>query len=87
MKPFPKSVLALLFIIILLSCNQKKELKKIEEEEKRKTVEMVTDYGTITIQLYNETPLHRDNFIKLAKSASTRYTWRGRCFIYNKGRI
>jgi cyclophilin family peptidyl-prolyl cis-trans isomerase len=30
-------------------------------------VEMVTDHGTIRIMLYNETPLHRDNFIKLVK--------------------
>lgn len=28
---------------------------------------MVTDYGTIKIKLYNETPLHRDNFVKLVK--------------------
>lgn len=26
-----------------------------------------TDYGDITVALYNDTPLHRDNFIKLAK--------------------
>jgi peptidyl-prolyl cis-trans isomerase B (cyclophilin B) len=26
---------------------------------------MVTNYGTMTMELYNETPLHRDNFIKL----------------------
>jgi peptidylprolyl isomerase len=30
-------------------------------------VMMVTDYGTIKIKLYNETPLHRDNFVKLIK--------------------
>ncbi len=28
-----------------------------------------TSYGDIKIKLYNETPLHRDNFIKLADSA------------------
>lgn len=26
-----------------------------------------TDYGTITLKLYDKTPLHRDNFIKLCK--------------------
>ena len=26
---------------------------------------MVTNYGTIILELYNETPLHRDNFVKL----------------------
>src|SRR5882672_8664195 len=30
-------------------------------------VMIVTDYGTIKIRLYNETPLHRDNFVKLVK--------------------
>lgn len=28
---------------------------------------IVTDYGTIKIKLYNEAPLHRDNFVKLVK--------------------
>src|SRR5688572_13394041 len=30
-------------------------------------VMMVTDLGTIKIRLYNETPLNRDNFVKLVK--------------------
>ncbi len=30
-------------------------------------VVMNTTYGSITLELYNETPLHRDNFIKLVK--------------------
>jgi peptidyl-prolyl cis-trans isomerase B (cyclophilin B) len=30
-------------------------------------VEIETDYGTLTIQLSNATPKHRDNFIKLAE--------------------
>lgn len=29
---------------------------------------ITTQYGTIKIKLYNETPLHRNNFIKLTKS-------------------
>jgi cyclophilin family peptidyl-prolyl cis-trans isomerase len=31
-------------------------------------VMIVTDFGVIKIKLYNETPLHRDNFIKLVKA-------------------
>jgi len=30
-------------------------------------VAIETDHGTIKIRLYNETPLHRDNFVKLVK--------------------
>lgn len=30
-------------------------------------VELQTEYGNIRIRLYNETPLHRDNFVKLVK--------------------
>lgn len=33
-------------------------------------VEMVTNYGTIILQLSDETPLHRDNFIKLVESGT-----------------
>ena len=33
--------------------------------EKEKMVQLGTEFGTIKIKLYDETPLHRDNFIKL----------------------
>ncbi len=33
-----------------------------------KKVKIETEYGTIKIRLYNETPLHRDNFVKLIKN-------------------
>lgn len=33
--------------------------------QKRKQVIIITNYGNITLELYNETPKHRDNFIKL----------------------
>jgi len=32
------------------------------------TVEMETTHGTMTIKLYDDTPKHRDNFIKLAET-------------------
>ena len=37
------------------------------KKEKQTTVEMLTSKGKIVLRLYNETPLHRDNFVKLAK--------------------
>jgi cyclophilin family peptidyl-prolyl cis-trans isomerase len=48
----------LLFAIILLfsSCDQGPTQALIS-----------TEYGEITVELFDETPIHRDNFIKLAK--------------------
>ena len=37
------------------------------ENEKRTHVTLQTTMGDITVALYNETPLHRDNFIRLVK--------------------
>lgn len=34
---------------------------------KEQFIEIYTKYGKITVKLYNETPKHRDNFIKLVK--------------------
>lgn len=36
-------------------------------QETEKKVIIKTKYGDMIVKLYNETPLHRDNFIKLAK--------------------
>lgn len=36
-----------------------------QTEQKRRKVEIETKYGKMLIELYNETPKHRDNFIKL----------------------
>jgi len=35
--------------------------------EKHQMVQLETEYGNVIIKLYNETPLHRDNFVKLVK--------------------
>lgn len=37
---------------------------------KETTVTMHTSLGDVTLKLYNETPLHRDNFIKLVKEGT-----------------
>ena len=41
--------------------------KKSNDMEKRTQVKIETTMGDIIVELYNETPKHRDNFIKLAK--------------------
>ncbi|MBX7140129.1 MAG: peptidylprolyl isomerase [Chitinophagales bacterium] len=42
-------------------------LLSFKAKEKRSTIEVTTDYGTMKIMLYNETPLHRDNMLKLVQ--------------------
>jgi len=44
----------------------KKNVKKMEEN-KEVIVLLETTMGNIKLKLYNETPLHRDNFVKLVK--------------------
>ena len=41
---------------------------KIKKSDLQKDVLMVTDSGNLILRLKDETPLHRDNFIKLVKS-------------------
>ena len=58
-----------LVLLVVFSCNKQEEKQK-ENPETRTKIEMVTDFGTMHIELYNETPKHRDNFIKLAKNGT-----------------
>ncbi|MEO6168822.1 MAG: peptidylprolyl isomerase [Chitinophagales bacterium] len=41
-------------------------LFSFKPKEKRHTIEITTEYGVIKLMLYNETPEHRDNMLKLA---------------------
>jgi peptidyl-prolyl cis-trans isomerase B (cyclophilin B) len=40
---------------------------KMMENQPEQIVKISTEFGDMLIKLYNETPLHRDNFIKLTK--------------------
>lgn len=53
-----KSIMTVLALAVCLTVTARKD--------KRASVEMLTSMGKITIELYNETPQHRDNFIRLA---------------------
>lgn len=54
-----KHVLFAILAFVVIAC-QPKEVKDVH-------LLMKTSKGDMTIRLYDETPLHRDNFIKLAK--------------------
>lgn len=63
-----KKLFNALFIIILtflMSTSFKFPFRANSEEIK---LMIVTDFGTIKLKLYNETPVHRDNFVKLIKA-------------------
>ena len=63
-----KSLMICLAFIALTACSagSKKQSSNMENE-KRTQVKLETTMGNITVELYNETPQHRDNFIKLVK--------------------
>ena len=64
-----KQLLMLGFLaIVLVACGAKS--KKTNEMGKRTQVKIETTQGDILVELYNETPQHRDNFIKLAKQGT-----------------
>ena len=64
MKTVSKFGIGLLLLIGLMATNVTTLLAAAKGEP---VVEITTEYGVIKIKLYNETPLHRDNFLKLAK--------------------
>lgn len=49
----------ILLLVICLGCKEKSSYHPI--------VTLETTFGEIKIKLYNDTPIHRDNFIKIAK--------------------
>lgn len=54
-----RKILCLLSLLAIVSAGAKKE--------KQTRVELLTSKGRIVLRLYDETPLHRDNFIRLAR--------------------
>lgn len=64
-----KNIIALLIIVIcgITACGSNKKKENNMENKKETTVLIETSLGDIKVKLYNETPKHRDNFIKLAK--------------------
>jgi peptidyl-prolyl cis-trans isomerase B (cyclophilin B) len=58
---------------IIVSCGTQKKSTKTTQTVKKDTVPkdrmvlITTDFGNMTVKLYNATPQHRDNFVKLTK--------------------
>ncbi len=64
-----KAIVVLLTILVcgFVACKSDKKAKDMSEETKLK---IETTAGDIVVKLYNETPQHRDNFIKLAENGT-----------------
>lgn len=54
-------------IALLILCTFLCGAIAMAKSEKRTKVEITTEYGKIVMELYNETPKHRDNMVKLIK--------------------
>lgn len=69
MKYLLNSILIVGAFVGLLSCTNGSKKKDSSEKEKNSEpiVLIETSLGNIKVKLYNETPIHRDNFLKLAK--------------------
>lgn len=61
-----KKFIKIQYLLIAISCIVLLSFEVIKDKTKKAKIE--TNYGTIEIQLYDQTPLHRDNFIKLIES-------------------
>lgn len=64
MKSVTNSLLTTSVLLLMWSCEAPTKTEE-SAQEKRTSIEMITSKGTIVFELYNETPLHRDNFVKL----------------------
>ena len=60
-----KSLYYLAILACIVSCSPAKKTSVNESQQIR--VMLTTDYGSMVLKLYNKTPLHRDNFVKLVK--------------------
>src|SRR5947209_6182363 len=63
-----KRILACIICFSVFQYCYSQENVKLKRKDRKRDVEMVTTDGTIILRLYDSTPLHRDNFLRLAKS-------------------
>lgn len=61
-----KLSLVLILLISAISIPVQAQTDRKESRSSTPLVEITTDYGKMVVRLYDETPQHRDNFIKLA---------------------
>lgn len=60
-----KLSLLLLLVTLAFACNKSNETESVAETDEIAIIS--TDFGEMYVMLYDETPLHKQNFLKLAK--------------------
>src|SRR6059058_5737508 len=65
-RTFQKT-LVLLFICCATIAYAQQNIK-LKKKDRKRDVALTTTKGSIVLRLYNETPLHRDNFLRLVKA-------------------
>ena len=63
-----KKLFVLSSLMLLFAISFAQEQVKIKKKDRKRDVELVTNYGNIVLRLNDSTPLHRDNFIRLVKT-------------------
>jgi cyclophilin family peptidyl-prolyl cis-trans isomerase len=70
LKMYINTVLWIIPVVLFFSIHQSiaQKNKNKNDMKTNEVVEITTDYGKIKLKLYNETPKHKENFLKLTKS-------------------
>jgi cyclophilin family peptidyl-prolyl cis-trans isomerase len=63
-----KKLFILFFICLFSQTSFSQQDVKLKRKDRKRDVEMITNQGNIILRLYDSTPLHRDNFLRLVKS-------------------
>jgi len=61
-------ILSLLALFIGIHLSAQEPKVKLKKKDRKRDIELVTSEGNIVLRLYDSTPLHRDNFLRLVKT-------------------
>lgn len=68
MKKLMKILLLVGYMLQVTVAVDAQQSVKLKKKDRKRDVELVTTEGTIVLRLFDSTPLHRDNFLRLVKS-------------------
>ena len=63
-----KTGLVIAFLSLFVAYSWAQPDVKLKRKRSKRDVELYTTAGNIVLRLYDSTPLHRDNFLKLVKA-------------------